>query len=152
MLSLFYCAGDVFVVIAPIDNDENVKYYLMHCTQWKMKLLENYNDHGFWYERGSIILKGYFFRQTNQSGDFFYFDDYEHDVISCQCSHLVCAARIKLIEVQSKKKSKIKRWKMSKSDHERIIEDGIPLEFFWVKCPTIYYLWIKYVLELPVLN
>ena len=57
---MFYCAGDVFVVIAPIDNDENVKYYLMHCTEQKMKLLENYNDHRFQYDRGSIILKGYF--------------------------------------------------------------------------------------------
>ena len=130
LLSLFYCVGDVFVVIAPTDNDENVKYYLMRCTEQKMKLLEDYNDHGFPYERGSIILKGYFFRQTNQSGNFVYFEDYEPDFISCQYSHLVCAACIKLIEVQSKKKTKIKKWKMSKSDHERIIEDGIPLEFF----------------------
>ena len=76
MLSFFYCAGDVFAVIAPINNDENVKYYLMCCTKWKTKLLENYNDHGFQYKRGSIILKGYFFRQTNQSGDFVYFEDY----------------------------------------------------------------------------
>ena len=82
------------------------------------------------YERGSIILKSYFFRQTNQSGDFFYFQDYEPDVISCQYSHLLCATRIKLIEVQLKKKTKIKKWKISKSDHEWIIEDGIPLEFF----------------------
>ena len=152
MLSLFYCAGDVFAVIEPTDNDENVKYYLMRCTEWKMKLLQDYNDHGFQYDRGYIILKGYFFKQTRQSGDFFYFEDYEPNSISCQYSHLVCVACIKLIEVQSKKKSKIKKWKMSKSDHEQIIEDGIPLEFFWVKCPTIYYLWIKYVLELPVLN
>ena len=63
-------------------------------------------------------------------GIFFYFEDYEPDVISCQYSHLVCAARIKLIEVQSKKKMKIKKWKMSKCDHERIIEDDIPLEYF----------------------
>ena len=130
MLSLFYCARDVFVVIAPIDNDENVKYYLMRCTKRKMKLLQNYNDDGFPYERGSITLKGYFFRQTNQTGDFVYFEDCEPDFISCQYSHLVCAALIKLIEVQSKKKTKIKKWKMSKSDHEQIIEAGIPLEFF----------------------
>ena len=127
---MFYFPGDVFVVIAPIDSDENVKYYLMCCTKRKIKLLQNYNDHGFQYDRGSIILKGYFFRQTHQSGDFVYFEDYEHVSISCQYSHLVCAACIKLIEVQSKKKSKTKKWKMSKSDHERIIEDGIPLEFF----------------------
>ena len=92
-----YCAGDVFDVVAPTINDENVKYYLMRCTERKMKLLENYNDHGFPYDRGSIILKGYFFRQTNQSGDFVYFQDYEPNVISFQYSHLVCATRIKLI-------------------------------------------------------
>ena len=94
---MFYCTGDVFAVIAPTDNDENVKYYLICCIEWKMKLLEDYNDHGFPYERGSVILKGYFFRETNQSGDFVYFEDYEPDSISCQYSHLVCAARIKLI-------------------------------------------------------
>ena len=126
---MFYCAEDVFVVIAPIENDENVKYYLMCCTERKMKLLQNYNDHEFQYDRGSIILKDYFFKQTHQSGEFFYFEDYEPDSISCQYSHLVCVARIKLIEVQSKKKMKINKWKMSKSDHERIIEDGIRLEF-----------------------
>ena len=31
---------------------------------------------------------------------------------------------------------------MSKSDYERIIEDGIPLDFFLLNCPTIYSLWI----------
>ena len=69
MLSSFYCAGDVFVVIAPTENNENVKYYLMCWTEGNMKWLENYNDHGFPYDKGSIILKGYFFRKTNQSGD-----------------------------------------------------------------------------------
>ena len=51
-----------------------------------MKLLENYDDQRFTYERGSILLEGYFFRQNNQSGDFVYFQDYEPDVISCQYS------------------------------------------------------------------
>ena len=116
-----------------------------------MKLLENYNDHGFPYERGPIILKGYFFKQTNQSDEFVYFEEYEPDSISCQYSHLVCAAHIKFIEVQSKRKTEFKKWKMSKSDHERIIEDGIPLEFFLLNCTTISSLWIR-VLELPKLN
>ena len=101
---MFYCAGYAFTIIAPTNNDENVKYYLMCCTERKMKLLQDFNDHGFQYDRGSIILKGYFFRQTHQSGDFVYFEDYEPDSISFQYSHLVCAARINLIEVQSKKK------------------------------------------------
>ena len=83
----------------------------MCCTEPKLKLLEDYDDNEFIYDKGSIILKGYFFKQTHQIGDFVYFEDYEPDSISCQYSHLVCAARIKLIEFQSKKKSKIKRLK-----------------------------------------
>ena len=64
-----------------------------------MKLLKNYDDHRFTYDKGSIILKGYFLGQTNQSGDFVYFQYYEANVLSCQYSHLVCATHIKLIEV-----------------------------------------------------
>ena len=36
----------------------------------------------------------------------------------------------KLIEVQSKENLKVKKWKMKKSNHEWIIEDGIPLRYF----------------------
>ena len=68
---MFYCAGDVFAVIAPTENDENVKYYLMCFTEQKMKLLEDYNDHKFPYERGSIILKGYFLDKLIKVGTLF---------------------------------------------------------------------------------
>ena len=71
-----------------------------------------------------------FFPKNHQTGSNFYFQDYQPDVISCQYSHLVCVVRIKLIEVQSIKKLKVQKWRMSKSNHEGIIEDGIPLEFF----------------------
>jgi len=40
---------------------------------------------------------------------------------------LVCATCIKLIEVQSMIKLKVRKWKMRKFDHEQIIEDGMPL-------------------------
>ena len=49
-----------FSVITPLNNDKNVKYYLIQCIEGKMKLLEDYNDNGCTYERGSIILKGFF--------------------------------------------------------------------------------------------
>jgi hypothetical protein len=116
-------------VVAPIDNTEKVKYYLMRCTSQKMRLLEDFDDNGFIYERGSIVLKGYFFQETHQTNTHVQFQDYHSDVTSCQYSHLVCATRIKLIEVQSRKK-KVKKCKMSKVDHEQIIEDGIPLRGF----------------------
>jgi hypothetical protein len=93
-------AGDVFAVVAPIDNIEKVKYYLMRCTSQKMRLLEDFDDNGFIYERGSIVLKGYFFQETHQTDTHVHFQDYQSEVTSCQYSHLVCAARIKLIEVQ----------------------------------------------------
>ena len=92
-----------------------------------MKLLEDYDDRGFIYERGSILLKGYFFQETYQIERDIHFKYYQPDVICCHYSHLVCAARIKLIEVKSNKKLKARRWKMSKVDYERIIEDEIPL-------------------------
>ena len=76
------------------------------------------------YERGSNVLKGCFFQETHQTDSHVHFQYYQSDVISCQYSHLVCATCIKLIEVQSRKKIKVRKWKMSKSDHERIIEDG----------------------------
>ena len=87
-LNLFYYAEDVFVVVAPINNIENVKYYLVWCTERKMNLLEDYDDNGFIYERGSIILKGYFFQETHQTESNVYFQYYQPDVISCQYSHL----------------------------------------------------------------
>ena len=78
-----------------------------------MKLLEDYDDNRFRYERGSIILKGYCLQQIHMTKNYVYFQDYEPDVIFCQYNHLVCASRIKLVQVPSKKK-----WKLPKYDHE----------------------------------
>jgi hypothetical protein len=87
-------------MVAPVDNTENVKYCLMRCTEQKMRLLEDFDDNGFIYERGSIVLKGYFFQETHHTDTHVHFQDYQLDVTSFQYSHLVCAVRIKLIEVQ----------------------------------------------------
>ena len=118
-------------MVAPIENSENVSYYLMRCTERKMKLLEDYDDKGFIYERGSIILKGYFFQEKHQTATDVHFKDYQPYVICCQYSHLICAAHIKLTKVKSNKKFKARRWRMSKGDHERIIEDNIPLQSYF---------------------
>ena len=96
-----------------------------------MKLLEDYDDKGFIYVRGSTVLKGYHFQETHQTENEIHFKDYQHDVICCQYSHLVCATCIKLIEVKSNKKLKARRWNMLKFDHERIIEDDIPLRSYF---------------------
>lgn len=48
-----------------------------------MNLLEDYDDIDFTYERGSIILKGYFFQETHENESNIYFQDYQTDVIIC---------------------------------------------------------------------
>ena len=73
----------------------------MRCIERNMKLLEDYDDKGFINERGLILLKCYFFQETHQTESDSHLKDYQPDVICCQYSHLVCAARIKLIEVKS---------------------------------------------------
>ena len=50
-------------MVAPVDNTKNMKYYLMRCTEQKMGLFEDFDDKNFIYERGSIVLKGYFFKK-----------------------------------------------------------------------------------------
>jgi hypothetical protein len=65
-----------------------------------MRLLEDFDDNGFIYERGSIILNGYFFQETHQTDMHVHFQENQSDFISCKYSHLVCAMCIKLIEVQ----------------------------------------------------
>ena len=87
-------------MVAPVDNTENMKYYLMRCTYQKMRLLEDFDDNNFIYERVSIVLKRYFFQETHQTNTHVHFQDYQSYVTSFQYSHLVCVARIKLIEVQ----------------------------------------------------
>jgi hypothetical protein len=81
-----------------------------------MRLLEYFDYNGFIYERGSIVFKGYFFQETHQTDTHVHFQDYQSDVISCQYSNLVCVTRIKLIEVQLRKKTKVRKWKISKDD------------------------------------
>ena len=51
-------------MVAPVDNTKKVKYYLMQCTPQKMRLLEYFDDNGFIYERGSIVLKQYSFGKS----------------------------------------------------------------------------------------
>ena len=70
-------------MVAPVDNSENMKYYLMLCTKQKMRLLEDFDDNDFIYERISIVLKYYFFQETHQTDTHVHFQDYHSDVTSC---------------------------------------------------------------------
>jgi len=55
------CVGEVFVVVAPHDNQENVAYYLMWCTQMKSRLVRPYKDGEFTYQSGDLVVMGHFF-------------------------------------------------------------------------------------------
>ena len=48
-----------------------------------MRLLEDFDDNGFIYERGSIVLKGYFFQETHQ------IDSHVHFQATSQMSQVV---------------------------------------------------------------
>ena len=114
-----------------------------HRQQWKCQILfdamHREKDEiigGLWWQIFYIwkrvnSIKIFFFQETYQTERGFHFKDYQPHVICCQYSHLVCASRIKLIEVKWNKKLKARRWKMSKVDHERIIEDDIPLRSYF---------------------
>ena len=79
--------------------------------------MENYADRGFIYERRSIILKRLFFQETCEIESNVHFQVFQLDVVSDQYGHLICVSRIKLIELKTKKKLKVKRWKMTVIDH-----------------------------------
>ena len=55
-----FTKGYVFIVVTPLAKKEKGKYYLMQFTKIKMNLLEDYDDKGLTYQRGSIILKLFF--------------------------------------------------------------------------------------------
>ena len=49
--------GDVFVVIAPVDNPEKLHYYLLRCTRSKITLMQEFKDSSnYTYEVGSMVL------------------------------------------------------------------------------------------------
>jgi hypothetical protein len=118
--------GDVFVVIAPPNNEENVAYYLMRCTQIKSRLVRPYQDGDFTYQSGDLVVMGHFFEKVKKQGDYIIYRDFMPDYISCQYSHLVVAARIHLSEIKVKK-GEPRRWKMAIADHDRIMETCIPI-------------------------
>jgi hypothetical protein len=120
------CAGEVFVVVAPHDNQENVAYYLMRCTQMKSRLVRPYKDGDFTYQIGDLVLMGHFFKRVKKQGAYIIYRDFMPEYISCQYSHLVVATRIHLTEIKVKR-GEPKRWKMSEADHDRIMETCIPI-------------------------
>ena len=77
--------GDVFFVIAQVDNLEKVHYYLLRCTRAKSTLLQNFKDlSNYTYEVGSMVLMGHLFVEIKKCNDHIIFQYYELDVICAQ--------------------------------------------------------------------
>ena len=119
-------AGDVFVVIVALGNEEHVAYFLIWCTQIKTKLVWPYVDGEFTYHVGDLVVMDHFFEKVRRQGDYIMYRDFMPEYVSCQYNYLVVAARIHLIEIKVKR-GEPKRWKMSVADHDRIMETCIPI-------------------------
>ena len=72
-------AGDVFVVISPPGNDEHVAYFLMQCTQIKIKLVWPYVDGYFMYQVGDLVAMGHFFEKVRIQGDYIIYRYFMHE-------------------------------------------------------------------------
>ena len=69
--------GDVFIVIAPENNQEKVHYYLLQCIMSKSTFLQEYNDpSNYTYPIGSMVLMGHFFEEVNKCKDHIIFQHY----------------------------------------------------------------------------
>ena len=85
--------GDVFSIIAPVDNPQKVHYYLLRCTRSKSMLLQEFKyPSNYTYAVGSMVLMGHLFTEIKKFNDHIIFQDYEPYVICAQYSHLVIAA------------------------------------------------------------
>ena len=63
--------------------------------------------------------KSCFFKKRNhETQSHVHFQDYHPDVIRYQYRDSVCDAHIHLIEIKTKKKIEVKKWKITKVDYE----------------------------------
>eukprot|EP01018_Ginkgo_biloba_P028143 Gb_32992 [translate_table: standard] len=112
----------VFSVIAPPNNLKNMQYYLLRCTASKRILNVEFTDaDGFIYPTGSMVVMGHFFQNIAQNDSDMTYKDYHIDRIIFQYSHLIVAVRLSLAPIRGK--GKVKKWKLSIEDHEKIIEN-----------------------------
>ena len=62
--------GDVFVVIALVDNPDKVHYYLLRCTRSKSTLMHEFKDpSNYTYGVCSMVLMGHLFEEVNKRID-----------------------------------------------------------------------------------
>ena len=59
--------GNVFFVITPTYNLENVHYYLLRCTRSKSTLMQELKDQSnYTYAVSSVVLMGHFFEEIKK--------------------------------------------------------------------------------------
>ena len=111
----------MFAVITPPDNPENVQYYLLRCTASKRILnVESTDADGFTYPIGSMVVMGHFFQKIAQNDSYMTYKDYHIDMIVFQYSHLIVVVHLSLAPIRGK--GKVKKWKLSIEDHEKIMK------------------------------
>ena len=77
--------GDVFSIIAPVDNPQKVHYYLLRCTRSKSMLLQEFKyPSNYRYAVGSMVLMGHLFTEIKKFNDHILFQDYAPYVICAQ--------------------------------------------------------------------
>ena len=123
LCTLSYLVGYVYDIIAPNDNDEQIKYWLARCVEHKKKLIcHQVDDDGFEYPIGSIVVAGTWLRTylTRRNG-LPAFEDYQPEKKILHYSHLVVSMNIKLERYKGRLTSKV-LWIVSMEDHEAIID------------------------------
>eukprot|EP01018_Ginkgo_biloba_P020955 Gb_12101 [translate_table: standard] len=107
MISDFLSEGDVFSIITPPDNLENVQYYLLRCTASKRLLnVESTNADDFTYPTSSMVVMGHFFQKIAQNDSYMTYKDYHIDMIVFQYSHLIVEIHLSLAPIRGKGKVK----------------------------------------------
>ena len=98
----------------------------MQCTQIKSRWVRPFVDGEFSYQVGDLFVTGHIFKNVRRQGDDIIDRDFMPEYISFQYSHLVVATRIHLIKIKVKR-GEPKRWKMSVSNHDRIMDTCTPI-------------------------
>ena len=91
----------------------------------KSGLVRPYEDGQFTYHIGDMVVMGHFFEKVKKHGGHIIYRYFMHEYISCQYNHLVVVAWISLTKIKAKA-GETRRWKITESDHECIMETCTP--------------------------
>ena len=98
----------------------------MRCTQIKSGLVQPYWDGEFTYQTRNLVVMGHFFENLKKHENYIIYKYFKLEYLSCQYSPLVVVSWIQIIEMKVQS-SEPKRWKMTKADYDRIMENCFPI-------------------------